>query len=331
MSIRRLRFLAATGILLSLTAWMSAQQTPAVPAAPPSPFTAPVIPMPQILQRYSTVTADRLTRPSDDDWLMIRRTYDGWGYSPLDQITPGTVKRLVPIWSAATGQVSGHEATPIVNRGVMFVSTPNNQVMALDARTGSILWRYRNPSGPELISRHLTNRGIALYEDKVYLAEAECVVVALDAKTGRKLWSSTVGDNSQGYYMSLAPLVAERQDHRRRVGWRARHSRLRRRTRCPDRRARVEGVHGAGARRTRQRDVADRRSMEDRRRIDLGDRQLRSRDEHHLLGHRQWRPVDGRSTPGRQPLHGVDDCHRRRDRQTGWPSPVRPERIVGLG
>jgi alcohol dehydrogenase (cytochrome c) len=166
-------------------------------------------PMPDLLRDYQPVTAERLKRPEPQNWLMIRGTYDGWGYSPLDQITPATVSRLEPVWMMSTGMERGHEAPPIVNNGVMFVSTPGNQVMAIDARTGLLLWRYRNPPPPDMINLHPTNRGVALYGDKVYFARAEAVLVALDARTGREVWSATVEDNRKGYYMSLAPLVAD--------------------------------------------------------------------------------------------------------------------------
>jgi alcohol dehydrogenase (cytochrome c) len=70
------------------------------------------------------VTADRLKNPADGDWLMPRRTYNGWGYSPLAQITSKNVHRLQPVWVFSTGVRSGHEAPPMVNNGVMFVATP---------------------------------------------------------------------------------------------------------------------------------------------------------------------------------------------------------------
>lgn len=165
-------------------------------------------PLPQLLTNYKPVTDGRLKHPEAGDWLMIRRTYDGAGFSPLDQITRNNVGRLQPVWSFATGAVQGHEAAPVVNNGVMFVSTPGNQVIALDARTGSVLWRYRNPPSADVITRHPTNRGVALYRDKVFLARAETVLVALDARTGKDVWSATVADNRSGYYLSLAPLVA---------------------------------------------------------------------------------------------------------------------------
>jgi alcohol dehydrogenase (cytochrome c) len=169
----------------------------------------PPAPVPAILQSYQPVTADRLKKPEPQNWLMIRGTYDGWGYSPLDQLTPANVARLEPVWMMATGMERGHEAAPIVNNGVMFVSTPGNQVIAIDARTGQLLWRYRNPAPPDLINLHPTSRGVALFGDKVLFARAEAVLVALDVRTGREVWSAVVEDNRKGYYISLAPLVAD--------------------------------------------------------------------------------------------------------------------------
>ena len=86
---------------------------------------APPQPVPAALQNYAPVTAERLKNPEAGNWLMIRRTYDGWGYSPLDQITPANVARLKPVWILATGEPRVHEAAPLVNNGAMFVSTPN--------------------------------------------------------------------------------------------------------------------------------------------------------------------------------------------------------------
>ncbi len=187
---------------------MAIALAPFLSARAQSPATAPPT-RPQVLETYKTVGADRLLAPDAADWLMVRRTYDGWGYSPLDQITATTVGRLKPVWQFATGVENGHEAPPIVNGGVMFVSTPGSQVLALDAKTGALLWRYRRqlPEGTVLL--HPTSRGVALYADMVFFAAGEAVLVALDAKTGTERWTTTVADNKVGYYMSLAPLVAD--------------------------------------------------------------------------------------------------------------------------
>ncbi len=197
--------ITATVIACALTIAFAREQRPA-PAPPPPP---PPLPMPEILQAYRPVTADRLLKPDDGEWLMVRRTYDGWGYSPLDQITTANVARLQPAWVFATGATNGHEAPPLVNNGVMFVSTPGNQVIAVEAKTGRFLWRYRRPIPEDAIVMHPINRGVALYADKVFLAASEAVLVALDARTGKEVWTVNVADNQHGYYMSLAPLVAE--------------------------------------------------------------------------------------------------------------------------
>ena len=123
-------------LISAIFALAAVAQPPAEPAAPPPPI-------PQVLQNYKPVTADRLLKPEDGDWAMVRRTYDGWGYSPLAQITPQNVQRLQPAWIFSTGMTSGHEAAPVVANGVMFVATPGSQVIALDAATGNFLWRYR--------------------------------------------------------------------------------------------------------------------------------------------------------------------------------------------
>jgi alcohol dehydrogenase (cytochrome c) len=165
-------------------------------------------PVPPVLQKYQPVTAQRLLHPEDGNWLMIRRTYDGWGYSPLDKINAGNVSRLHPVWVFSTGEARVHEAAPIVNNGAMFVTTPMNQVIAIDAKSGNVLWRYRRPRPAGASVPHETNRGVALFGDKVYYAAGEAVLVALDAKTGREVWTTSVADNTASYYITLAPLVA---------------------------------------------------------------------------------------------------------------------------
>ena len=71
------------------------------------------------IENYSAVTSSRLENPEPSNWMLYRRTYDGQGYSPLDQINTTNVKNLVPVWTFSTGVVEGHEAPPIVNNGVM--------------------------------------------------------------------------------------------------------------------------------------------------------------------------------------------------------------------
>src|SRR5215813_12704613 len=204
--VKRYRLPAATTALaVVLFAGTVAAQQPSPPL--PKPDTPP--PVPPLLQNYKPVTADRLKQPDDGDWLMYRRTYDSWGYSPLSQITPENAARLKPVWTLQTGQVEGHQAPPMVNNGVMFVATPGNQVLAIDAKTGNLLWRFKRPIPEDILLLHPTSRGVGLLGDKVYFAAADAVLVALDAKTGNEVWNAKVEDYTNGYYMSLAPLVAD--------------------------------------------------------------------------------------------------------------------------
>lgn len=158
---------------------------------------------------YNTVTDERLRNPEPHNWLSWRGNDEGWGYSPLDQITTDNVTNLVPVWSYSTGVNEGHQAPPIVNDGMMFVSTPQNQVLALDAKTGAEIWRYVRSLPEGLFQLHPTNRGVALYGDKVYMATVDACLVALDAKTGEQAWENCIGDWKNGEYSTLAPLVAK--------------------------------------------------------------------------------------------------------------------------
>ena len=198
-----MRTLACAALLLVA----SLVRLPAEGQPPPPP--APPAPVPVILQNYKPVTTERLKNPEDSDWLVVRRTYDGWGYSPLDQITPANVTRLQPAWVFATGVTNGHEAPPMINNGVMFVATPGNQIIAIDAKTGETLWQYKRPLAEDVVLLHATSRGVALYGNKVFFAAGEAVLVALDATTGKEVWTATLAENKDGYYMSVAPLVAD--------------------------------------------------------------------------------------------------------------------------
>ena len=161
------------------------------------------------IENYSPVTSARLENPEPGNWMLYRRTYDGQGYSPLDQINTSNVKDLTPVWTFSTGVVEGHEAPPIVNNGVMFVATPAGQVIALNAKTGDEYWRYKRQLPDDLFQLHPTNRGVGLWQDKLYLATTDDHVVALDAKTGKVLWDTKVQDYKKGQYLTLMPLVVD--------------------------------------------------------------------------------------------------------------------------
>ncbi|MEZ5931290.1 MAG: PQQ-dependent dehydrogenase, methanol/ethanol family [Alphaproteobacteria bacterium] len=164
--------------------------------------------LPAAAVAYDPVTQERLNNPEAGNWLHLRGNYEGWMYSPLDQINTANVKNLTPVWAYSTGVDSGHEAPPIVNDGVMFVATPYDQIIALDAASGEKLWAYQRELPEGFGALHNTKRGIGLYGDKVYLAAQDAVVVALDAKTGEVAWESPpVAAWQEGYYMTMSPLI----------------------------------------------------------------------------------------------------------------------------
>ena len=187
---------------------MRSARTSLVVAAMAALSTAPADAQ-RAIERYTPVTGARLATPEPANWLFYRGTLDGWGYSPLDQIDATNVQNLAPVWTFSTGVTGGHESPPIVNDGVMFITTPRNLVYALDARTGELLWRYQHELPENLVAFHNTNRGVALWGDKVYTATLDARVVALDARTGEVVWDTSVQNNASGYYMTLAPLAAD--------------------------------------------------------------------------------------------------------------------------
>ncbi|MEX2536536.1 MAG: PQQ-dependent dehydrogenase, methanol/ethanol family [Trueperaceae bacterium] len=159
------------------------------------------------IEGYSAVTAERLVNPEPENWLNFRRTYNGWGYSPLEQITSENVADLELAWSFSTGVTEGHESPAMVNNGVMYITTPDAKVIALDAATGEQFWEFQRDLADDLLQLHPTNRGIGFWQDKVYVATTDTHLIALDAGTGEVVWDATVEDSSRGYYMTLAPLI----------------------------------------------------------------------------------------------------------------------------
>jgi len=158
---------------------------------------------------YTPVTKERLLHPEPRNWLTYRGNYAGWSYSPLKQIDRSNVKRLKLAWAYATGVNEGHQAPPMVNDGFMFVTTPNNQVIAFEAKTGRELWRYKKSIPDELLQLHPTNRGVALWGDAVFIGTTDAYVVALDAVTGKERWKTAAADWKSGYYITLAPLAID--------------------------------------------------------------------------------------------------------------------------
>jgi alcohol dehydrogenase (cytochrome c) len=176
-----------------------------------------VLPAPASAADWRDVTDDRLLNADSDgtNWLMYNRTYSGWRYSPLEQITSANVKKLVPKWIFAGGTLGDQQMTPVVNDGVMFTTSTSqmlNRVRAVNAATGALLWKHdrRIPEDVGALVRIIPhNRGVALYKDKVIFGTLDSYLVALDAKTGKQAWETKIADYADGYFVSAAPMIAK--------------------------------------------------------------------------------------------------------------------------
>ena len=145
---------------------------------------------------YKDISDGELRNPSPNDWLMFRRNYQGWSYSPLSQITPANVKNLQLKWSWAMNEGGASQVTPIIHNGVMFLSNTSNTIQALNAKTGELIWENR--IGPAPTSAYGGTRSIAVYHDKVYFASTDAIMYALDARTGKIAWQTQIATGTHG-------------------------------------------------------------------------------------------------------------------------------------
>ena len=131
-------------------------------------------------------------------------------YSPLTQINKSNVKKLVPVWSAGLENEFGEQAQPIIHNGVMYVSNAKWTV-AIDALSGRQLWRTAvdfEPEVPRVVCCGVSNKGVAVYNGKVFRTTLNAFVVALDQKTGKEIWRQKVAEWKEGYSQTVAPLIA---------------------------------------------------------------------------------------------------------------------------
>ncbi len=161
------------------------------------------------MKNLTPVTDAMLRDPPASDWLMWRRTYNGWGYSPLDQINKDNVKTLQPAWtwSMSTGST---ETTPIVHDGVLYIWNYADKVQALNGATGELIWEYKRDLPAKLVAEagnNLAKRNMAIYDDKLIIATSDAHVVALDAKSGKVVWDHQTADWSKGWRYTGGPFI----------------------------------------------------------------------------------------------------------------------------
>src|SRR5581483_1603918 len=145
-------------------------------------------------------------------WLTTGRDAGKTHYSPLDQVNRQTAARLGFAWELKTGTNRGMEATPIVVDGVMYTSGVAGRVYALEADTGHLLWQFEPPlklKNARGSCCDLVNRGIAVWQGKVYVGSFEGVLYALNAKDGTVRWQAdTFADHERAYSITGAPQIA---------------------------------------------------------------------------------------------------------------------------
>ncbi len=158
------------------------------------------------------VTEARLLAAEDDpdNWLGHGRTYAEQRFSPLTDINDGNVSELSLAWAVELDTNRGQEATPIVVDGVMYISTAWSKVMAVNAASGDVLWTFDpEPNGAQGAAAccDVVNRGVAVWDGKVFAGTIDGRLIALDAATGRKLWDVVTVDQSKPYTITGAPRV----------------------------------------------------------------------------------------------------------------------------
>jgi alcohol dehydrogenase (cytochrome c) len=158
--------------------------------------------------------SDLISLSADDaQWVMPAKNYAATRYSGLSQINSGNVAQLRVAWTFSLGSDHGQEAAPLVVNGMMYVVGPYpNPVFALDAVTGDLKWKYTpntDPSSQGVACCDVINRGAAYDNNKIFFNTLDNHTVALDAKTGKELWVTKLGEISRGQTLTMAPLVVK--------------------------------------------------------------------------------------------------------------------------
>jgi alcohol dehydrogenase (cytochrome c)/quinohemoprotein ethanol dehydrogenase len=171
---------------------------------------AAVAPAPAAPVAAAQVDAARLVGADKDpgDWMTYGRTYSEQRFSPLAKINADNVKNLGLAWYSDLDTDRGQEATPVVVDGVMYITTAWSMVKAYDAKTGKPLWDFDPKVGREILIHvccDAVNRGVAVWKGKVYVGTIDGRLIALDAATGKPVWSVQTTDRNKPYTITSAP------------------------------------------------------------------------------------------------------------------------------
>ena len=161
---------------------------------------------------HAQVTYERLLNAGKDpgNWMTYSGSYRSWRYSSLDQISRQTASRLKVEWVYQMPTPLMVETTPLVADGIMYLTEPPSNVVALDAATGRQYWRYRRELPNRInVCCGQVNRGVAMFGNRIFVGTVDAHLVALDAKTGAVLWDVRVADHTTGHSITVAPLVVK--------------------------------------------------------------------------------------------------------------------------
>jgi alcohol dehydrogenase (cytochrome c) len=160
------------------------------------------------------VTSQRLERAASEpkNWMTYGGGYDNQRYSGLRQIDRNNAKKLNQVWVVQNQVPGAWESNPLVVDGIMYVTQRPNDVMALDAKTGRLFWIYHwaTDAGARVCCGS-NNRGVAILGDTLFMGTLDAHLIAIDAKTGKPLWNTVVGDFKSGYSITMAPLIVKDQ------------------------------------------------------------------------------------------------------------------------
>ena len=193
---------AASTFALGFSALCNAQETPGAATTTARPMSASLAP----------VTQAMLDGAGNDskNWLHPNGSYDQTRFYTGKQLNTENVGRLKPAFVFQTAVLESMETAPIIDNGVMFLTTSFNHVYAIDAATGEEYWHYKHKLGPIVtVCCGNNNRGVAILEGKLYMGTIDAKLVALDAKTGKLLWEVQIADPDKGYSETMAPAVVD--------------------------------------------------------------------------------------------------------------------------
>lgn len=148
---------------------------------------------------------ERLLHPSKDSWPLYHGDYSGRRHTALTQITPENVSGLTLAWAFQTNQTAAIKSSPLLVDGVLYFTVPDN-VWAVDARSGHMIWHYNRPSTQ---GDHIGHRGVAMYKGWLYFTTPDCHLISLEAKTGKVRWDKLIADVNKGYWTTMSPLVVD--------------------------------------------------------------------------------------------------------------------------